>query len=236
MPIGTPTSLGSFRSSNNPTSSNTFTTSTNLPGGACAFVWFAGGGNSSQAFHVSSVSDGTNTYSQAYGIQNTSGANIDVELWIAPNCLAVSSGATITVSLSASPGGSGSGCNIGAFYVTGLASIPTDKTANSLSNTATPSVTTGTLSQANEIVFGSSFNEDATPSYTESSGFTNLFASIASAGQAAALSYQIVSSTSSVTYAPTWSATGIVSVTTIIVSFEGGSSSASTIFTLAIGH
>jgi hypothetical protein len=95
-----------------------------------------------------------------------------------------------------------------AEYFTGIAtSSPLDVTGTlgsgtSTTNTPITGIATGTLSQANEIVLGIVGISSSFSNYASNSPFTNLTASGSST--AVAWGYDIVSSTSSVTYAPQW--------------------------------
>lgn len=225
MSIGTPTSLGSNSSQSSTNSTITITTSAAITAGnlAVAFFSFGSGGPT-----VSSVSDGTNTYTLAVRQKSASG-NFTDEIWYKENASAVSSGATITATLSASTTG-GFGFAAYAAQVSGIAtSSSLDKTASSNTNSTSPSVSTGTLSQSSEIVFASSSVNAGgnTCAYTEASGFTNLFKLYSQSQEDCAVAYQIVSSTSSVTYNPSWSNSGGNGMETMVASFKAASSAVS---------
>ena len=88
----------------------------------------------------------------------------------------------------------------GGYAVSG-ANGGVDVTMSANGASATPSLSSGTLAQANEILFGlvqSADNVEQT--FTESPGFTNLYG--AGAGFSM-MGYDTVSATTSVTYAPT---------------------------------
>lgn len=96
-----------------------------------------------------------------------------------------------------------------AQYVTGIAtSAPLDVTGtittgtNTSNTTISPTVSTGTLAQASEIVFGVVGITSAFTLYSSQSPFTDLTASGASSS--AAWGYDIVGATGSVAYGPKW--------------------------------
>lgn len=105
------------------------------------------------------------------------------------------------------PIGSTISCNSGANQ-TGFAAWVITGTNGGLDKTAseggvgTVSLSTGTLSSANELVFGS-VNVGAGQTVTEASGFTTLVA-YGNGTTNADIAYQIVSATSSVTYNPSF--------------------------------
>lgn len=204
--MATVTSLGSFGNSGASTTV-ALTAGANIVAGdlVVVIVSIYGAGRT-----VSSITDGTNTYTKATG-SNIS--NFDVEIWYKENATAVTS-PTITATLSSSS----SFRAIGACRVTGA------KVASSLDIAGTPaggtstsaSFATGTLSQAAEIIFGA-IGVDAAASYTGASGFTNLFAQSGS-GEWTMLDYQIVASTTTVTFAPAWG--GSHQYTGMVASFK----------------
>lgn len=215
MAIGTPTSLGSVTSASGNTSSIVITTTAAIAAGNLAVVVIQVPSNT--LITVSSVSDGTNSYSLA--VAKNDGANFDHEIWYKENASAVASGASITATLSgATTGGNGYGAE--AFQVGGIVtSSSLDKTATQNAVTATPSVTTAALSQAIEIAIGASFCDGGTRTYTEASGFTNLFNLTPGTALRVGVGYQIVASTSAITYAPTFS--GANGTQTLIATFKG---------------
>jgi hypothetical protein len=152
--IGTPVSLGVAQGTGGSTSA-TMTTTAAIPAGALVVIGIMTGFAGSQT--ITSVSDGTNTYTRAAGgVWDATGAFV-CDLWYKENASPVSSGATITANYS---GTSVSGTNVPIFcaaYVTGVIGASSlDKTSSGkqLPGTAYASGSSGTLSQANEIVFG----------------------------------------------------------------------------------
>jgi hypothetical protein len=215
--IGTPTSLGTGSNSGASVTTTTITTGANIVAGDCAVVgWYTADGVTA-ARSVSSVSDGTNTYTRLNNFSN--GTNeYHMEIWYCANCSAVSSGGTITITHTSS-GGGGSMRSAGAFTVSGIISSPADTapTGEYLASSTTPSVASGALAKANEIVVGMNASSSA-GSYTEDAEFTNVN-TITQSGQILHLSYNIVAATTSVTFNPTWSSAG--TQVTIVGSLKG---------------
>lgn len=212
MSIGTPVSLGT-NTSTGVQSSNQLTTTAAIPAGAFAFAVVEINSNAAIPT-VASLSDGTNSYSKVVGITPT--GNIDWELWACPNCAAVGSSATLKATWSGSNGGAGAAHSIQAGYVTGLITAPNDTSVADSTHTATPSVSSGTLAQAVEIAIGCAYGE--TTLLTDGAGFTNL-SNTSQSGNVCRLSYQVVSSTASVTFAPTWS--GAANQNVLLATFKG---------------
>jgi hypothetical protein len=199
MAIGTPTSLGTAIAGTTAASSKVFTTNAAIVAGDLVVVaigWYSSGG-----FTVSGVVDSgsTNSYVSAVSVSSGGGIPSGVALYYVKNATALASGGTITVTWS----GSVASQSIMAYRVTGIDTVsPLDKTSTAASASGGDlSVATGTLGQANEIIFGAAGGYNV-GTYTESSGFTSL-AQNSPSGNLLALAYDIVSSTSSVTYAPT---------------------------------
>lgn len=200
--IGTPTSIGAVNGGTNNTSSITIPTSANIVAGNLVVAFF----QVASGVTVSSVSDGTNSYSHANSCNESSGGagNPDTEIWYVSNASAAPSGASLTATLSGTSTGS-NGYLGQAFQVSGIAaSGALDKTPTCVTtNSTTPSISTGTLSQANEIGFGTSTTFYNSNAYTEASGFTNLFNNHGTYFYTG-IGYKIVAATSSVSYSPTW--------------------------------
>ena len=211
--ISTPTSLGSTIQTRNGLTTVALTTTAAIPAAAAVIV--AAGNVTGTAVTVSSISDGTNTYTKAGGGAAT--ASTDAEIWYKTNASAVGSGATITVTFSGAL--DTNAAYVAAFYVTSLSAV--DK-APAVSSTT--SISTGTLAQATELIVGTmcGFLNASSPTYNEASGFTNLASLNIAAGNhvSAGLGYQLVSSTNSVTYNPTWT-NAANQQSTDVVSFKG---------------
>jgi len=179
---------------------------------------------------VSTISDGTNSYSVAT-TSSSSGSGEDGELWYCKNAAAVASGGKVTITFSGSLTGSGNGA------IALVCRVPGISTATALDKTnatwgQTYSIASGTLSVANEIVFGTSGSFNSL-TYTESSGFTNVN-NLSGGVLNSYLSYDIVSTTASVTYSPNWSVND--NAVNELATFEGATASNATIFDLAFIH
>ena len=216
-PITAPVALGTFtRGQVGATNQFTFTTSAAIPVGTLALVAIGMNGAGTPVT-VSSVSDGVNNYTRA--TSTNSGSDL-VELWYVANAAARASGSTITITFSATYGGSGYG-TASAAYVPNVATVtPLDKIAAQATTGTTPSISTGTLTNANEIVIGVSFNDDSNPSFTEDAGngWTNTNLTGSAAGSRSALSYIIVSTTASKSWAPVWGTSG--TLLSLLASFK----------------
>jgi hypothetical protein len=190
-PIGTPVTIGTDCNPNpcniNSTSASaSFITSANIVAGDTVIVATSAVGPPLRS--VTSVTDGTNTYSMVVGQQSV---DTDVEMWACQNCLAVASGATLTVNYSGT-----ASIDVMAARIPGLVAASVDKTAGA----AGISATTATLSQTNEIAIGTF--QSFSPA-TEGTGFTSIPPAILHNTfnpNYQTFGYQIVNSTAAVTY------------------------------------
>lgn len=204
--IATPISLGSTVLSAASRSSATHTTTANLPAGALAIVAVFAPFSGTQT--ITSVSDGTNTYSSAVTNAYDGGTQLVAAIYYKENAVAVSSGATVTVNFSGST--LAQPTVITTAYITGtISSSSLDKTNSGIASpgTAYASGTTGTLTQANEIAIGFIGEYNASVTITEGSGFTTLNnpRQGSAANYNANLAYEIVTSTSALNYQPSTS-------------------------------
>lgn len=142
---------------------------------------------------VSSVSDGTNTYTRAVIGTNATNAPKDSEIWYKEGAAAVTS-PVITANFTSNGGGV---IAIAARAPGVISSASLDVTAN-----GTGSISSGTLSQANETLFGVAGGSNGA-SNDSTDGWTQLDVDNLGTGQYLTLSYKLVSSTASVTYNPT---------------------------------
>lgn len=149
-----------------------------------------------------SATGGTNTYAVLDTSVNTILNRMDV--WLALNTAHdLPNGGTITITYGTT------GNRAALFCIPAIGSIGTVDVHNNTSNGAGASpattVNTGTLVTSQEIILGflTSANVGVTPAVTPSSGFTVLSSSISSV-QMAYVAYQIVNSTASVAWSPTW--------------------------------
>lgn len=145
---------------------------------------------------VTSVSDGTNTYTKAVDRQQSTVAY--VSLWYCANCVAVAS-PTITANYS----GAATNRVIGAARIAiGNGAFDVSATAGGAATNLT--ATTATLAQATEIAFGASCMNN-TSGNAPGTGFTSLWSNLAG-NTGVELDYQNTSSTAAVAYSPTFSA------------------------------
>lgn len=192
--IGTPTTLGSNNTGTSAASLTITTTGAIVAGNLVVVAIYVIGTNPT----VTSVSDGTNSYTRANNSLSGTGTG---ELWYKENASAVGSSASLTVNF----GGTITTSTIAAAQVSGIASSSSYDSAAAAAATGTsttPSATTGTLAQAEEIVFGV-VTVGSTSTLTESAGFTNLYSLSNGAAVKLGLGYDIVAATTAVTYHPT---------------------------------
>lgn len=224
--IQAPVNVGTATSS--AVSSLPLTTTADIPAGSLIVVFVSI--SKSSTISVSSMSD---TAGNSYSLARTStwdlGTFITNEIWYKANATAMSSGGTITATLSAT---SGNDQSIQAAYVLNAApSSPLDKvnSASSGGSCALPlpaSGSTGTLTQANEIAFGfhgGYSNAATTPTTTPSSGFSLGNNYIVNTRNANHYDYQIVSATTALNNNPTIGGSGVTTycAANIIATFKG---------------
>ncbi len=219
MGIGTPQSVGTAVANADTSSTLVLTTATAILSGDLV-VWGVGSSHSPNIGTVTSVTDGTNTYTTA--ITQTGGSvNQEGEVWYVQNAAAVSSAATVTFTFSIT---GYNGLAAAGLRVPGIVtSSALDKTGVGPGTaTTTPTAATGTLAQATEIVIGLMTGGGST--ITVGSGFTSPAGSINSANtnQFLMLAYEIVASTNSVTWAPSQGAAN--TETCMVASFKGTAS------------
>lgn len=214
-PIGSPASLGTFGTGSNTTDTAKLTTTANINSGDLAVVCVLAN-STGPSLTISSMSDGTNTYSKATSIFFGGGQFTSLNLWYKGNAAAVASGATITATYTSII----QTVVITAWNVKGLLSSPLDKTASGVGTTGATSATasTGTLSQANEIVAGCA-GTYGSQAYSGASGFTNINSRLFN--YFAASDYDLVASTTSVSYTPTWASYANSEPIALVASFKG---------------
>jgi len=203
--IGTPVSIGTGTASSGTTL--TMTTTGAIPSGSLALVSVSV--IRSASVSVSSVSDGTNSYSLARSSTWDSNTFVVNEIWYKENAAAVSSSATITVTVSGAMNSGDS--QVAAAYVTGIITASSLDKVNSASSGVTSTTTpasgsTGTLAQSNEIVFGvigGYTSPVAAPVITESSGFTLLSNQTSTTRYFLHWGYRVVAATTAQNYQPT---------------------------------
>jgi hypothetical protein len=149
---------------------------------------------------ITSVSDGTNNYTQAVTQNEVSEYD---DIWYKSGASPVAAGATITASFS----GSTNIQIIACIRVAGIISSGAlDKVNNAAAvNTGSASIATGTLSQANEIIIGT-YDLGNNTSITINAPIIQIGASqVVQSTILQAYGYNIVSSTASVNVAGSWS-------------------------------
>lgn len=209
MPIATPVTICTTSSATVGTvSSFAGTTTANILAGDTVVVGVYL--NTNNGVNTASVSDGTNSYTKA----DTSGvfSATEISLWYKLNAAAVSSGASITATFNtAITSGASNGAAVFAARIpaNALAMILDAHTNNTAASATSVSATTAALAQTDEIAIGAACQAAGSNSYSGSTGFTNLAsAQLATGDGTPVLDYQILNSTSAVTYAPTWGGSG----------------------------
>lgn len=197
----TPTTLGSSNIGSGGGTQNVITTTAPVPAGNLVVV--AAVSVASPFEGISSVSDGTNTYTagvtQTY---NASGLD-DAVLYYHYYTSSLASGSSITVTWA---GVVTSAAAVSAQFTSVVPVSPFDSVASSSGSGAstTPSKATGVLAKTSEIVFGAlAWTNPGSANYTENSPFTNLYNNVANSSARLSLGYYIARGTAAVTYAPT---------------------------------
>lgn len=200
MAIGTPVQLGGNAAATGLGTTATLTTTGNITTGDLVVVF---AGSASFSCTPNSVTDTSgNTYTAGTSI-GSAGSDI-IRPFYCANAIAMASGGTVTITYATSAGSK----YYNAISVSGIATAsPKDVEAAGFisTGTTTPSIATGTLAQADELVcgyilVGSASKNDA---FTQASGFTaNTNGTAAVPTSILRSAYQIVASTSTVTYAP----------------------------------
>jgi hypothetical protein len=203
-------------------SSMTISTVSSSPAGALLLVTTIFG--KSTTVSVSSVSDGTNNYTLAKSA-GWDPTNFDnQELWYCANAAAMPVGSTITITYSAATiGGTNQPVACAGFCAGILAASPLDKTNSTKyePGTAYSSGSSGTLTQAKELIIGALGFYNAACTITEGSGFSFLGDQPQGSGNLfrCHLAYQIVNATTAINYQPTLSASNFGG--SIIATFKG---------------
>lgn len=205
VPIGTATTLGGAVSSGT-TTTTTMNYSASLPAGALLVVV----ASNSNLLTYSAISDSCSNTLTAITASGNNGANSDVvAIWYKENANACASGQTLTATTSAGTANR----TVSAAYVTGiLTSSSLDKSANGTSAVGTPSISTGVLSQTNEIIFGGTTSNGT---ITPVSGFSQVNTATPPNTD---METKTVAATTSVTYNPTTASSG---AGVVVASFKG---------------
>lgn len=212
MAIGVPVQLGNAASSSSATA--TITTIADSPAGALIFVWFG----SDAITNTTSVTDSAgNTYVGLTKAVSTSG----VQGFYCENAAALATGGTIVGHIT----GSFQTIYISANSTTGIltASSLDINGAGTTGTGTSPSIATGTLAQASELVMaGCSRLSPGAETWTEASGFTT-DDTMTGTGTTTKLhtAHQIVAATTTVTYAPAGSLSKAYRAN--VYTFKGGS-------------
>lgn len=186
MAIGTPVSIGSV---NNAVSGGTIT----VTGSATGDLVVVGVRLLTALASVTSITDDVGN-SYVVAITEDVAALTGAEIWYATNTIIP---ATITVNITA---GNFDAQSISASGI--KTSSPVDKTAVSTSavGVTTLSFSTGTLSQANELIVGFASLAGSSGAWTPSTGWT----SFTTATAARHLEWEVVSATTTQTWNPSW--------------------------------
>jgi hypothetical protein len=184
---------------------------------------------------VSGITLGGSAGNFAFAEKQNSNADTDCEIWADPDC--AGSQTSVVVSFNA-----GSGSNLGyAVQVmewSGVAtSSPVDKTNGALSGSTSSfsSGSTGTLSQASEVVIGAVMAQCSSGTETvagPSSPWTNLAQAAPAASMALGTGYQVVSATTAQTYSGTLTAASVYGAA--VVTLKGAASGVTSTGSLAL--
>lgn len=223
--IGTPVQLGVNSSLAGAPLSLSVTTLALSPAGNAIVVFVISGGTSStDAF---TITDGAgNTYVAGTPIATPGGGPTSyIQPFYCLNAQALSASSAITANFT-DPGVQHW---ISAVSVSGIAAsgaLDTQAAGTSSASGTTPSIATGTLAQAAEIVFGfvGIGGDDA---FTEAPGFSPNLVNVSATNGTLRSAYQIVAATTSVTYAPVLGVARLYMAN--VISFKAAPSSSSTL-------
>ena len=201
--IGTPVSLANAISTAAARTTFSFTTGTSIPAGALVVVAVQAGFAVAQT--ISSITDGTNSYSAFVTNAFDASTQLMGAVWYKENAAAVSSGATITATFSGSTIAQPTIVQVAYFTGIALASaIDASNTSTSVNTTTYASGSSGALAQAKETVVGFVGMYNANATITESTGFSNIGTTAQGAGSffQSRLSYTTVGTTTALNYQP----------------------------------
>jgi hypothetical protein len=193
MTISVPVSIAAASANFNSGASSGALTTVAAPSGCLIIV---GLGNAASAATITSLVDSNNNtyHTSIQGTADTNMPNGCIAWFINANPIPINTALTATTTTGQ--------WNIDGMWKILGATGGLDKSFTGQSQTGTSlSQATGTLINPNEIIFGQ-ITMAGGVTFSESSGFTNLFGAGPSSN--GGIGYQIVSSTTGVTYAPSW--------------------------------
>jgi hypothetical protein len=222
MPIGTPTAITGITFA----AGGAITTTVDAPAGSLTLVAAIAAALNTTLTGMT-CSDNATGGSNTYVVEESSAVNLNS--FACAIIASINTAHDLPIGGVITPAGTvGAGAFLAAWKVSGCnGGLDKIVTANSATGTATSlSQSTGVLTVSNEIVFSIlSFNQNAA-TFVESTGFTTL---INPTSGGVAVSYAIVSSTASVTYAPSWT-TGLsyaFTLATFEITSAGGAAACS---------
>jgi hypothetical protein len=208
-----PTSLGASISASGAGSSATVTTSGNIVAGAAVFIVV--GMNTTNSVTPSSVSDGTNTYSEGPEVAQTL---TNASIWYKFNASAVSSGATVTINFSGASG-TANDTSVAIAQSTGCVGVYDKHGTGAGTSTPITTTSTGTLSSATELAIGGAVVQGSSSAYSATSPFINVNSAVnTSPGYGVALDYESLSATTAITYTAAW--TSPTRLVAVVATFE----------------
>lgn len=218
--IGTPVDLGAAEQATGTRTTFALTTGSACASGSTVVVLET----TDNIAPATGVSDGTAYAGMTASSQTSTGS---VQLWWRTLASTLASGSTITATYSGTSGPR----TAHALCVSGLAASPVDIAGVGAkdASTTSPTISTGTLAQSNELVIGYTIVLGSTATFTGPSGWTMLTSETASSTYKAYWGYEIVAATGSVAFAPTLSisATSNIAVSTLKDVNPGGGGSSS---------
>jgi hypothetical protein len=183
-------------------------TTGDAPAGSLIFA-FVGASNGSPDTITALTDSAGNTYTLAAQSAGAAGF-FNTSIWFCNDALHLPVGSTFTATTA-----SAGTYVIAAGYALGYSGGKDKTTVNSAITGTSASLASGVLTVANELVVAAVYNQAASVVYTEGAGFATLI-NHASFDFA----WQIVSSTASVSYAPSWNTA--TNFTAVLATFEAG--------------
>lgn len=210
MAIGTPTDLG--RNSAGSGTTLAITTAATASAGTLIVVFTGSSADTDAATGV------TDSASNSYTGATASTGNTSSRIFYCMNATQLASGGTITVTY-----GNSQAHYAVAVAVSGVATASAldQETGNNNFSSTGLTLTTGTLSQADEIAFAQMMAKSP-GTFTEASGFTT-FTSVGGTNKLFP-SYKTVAATTAISYAPSLS--GAATISEVIATFKGAAAAA----------